>query len=419
MLVSKLLMPTLRDNPADAEVVSHKLMMRAGFIRKVAAGIYNYLPLGFKVIQNIERIIREEMNAVGAQELLMPMVLPAELWQDSGRWDVYGKELLRLKDRHENNFCLGPTHEEVITDIARKELRSYRQLPTSLYQIQTKFRDEVRPRFGLMRGREFIMKDCYSFDRDEEASQKTYKVYYDAYTKIFSRCGLTYRAVEAVTGNIGGTLSHEFQVLAESGEDAIVGCSGCDYAANIEKAECKDNETCTRCGKGTMKAYRGIEVGQVFYLGTKYSKTMKAFYLDEHGKEQLCVMGCYGIGVGRTAAAAIEQNHDDKGMIWPVALAPYKVAIISLGVEGRVVEVAQKFYKELGSQNMDVLWDDRDERAGVKFNDMDLIGIPFQLTIGNRGLEKNEVEIKNRKTGQKELVQLDQAISLLKFKLQI
>ncbi|MBX7149182.1 proline--tRNA ligase [bacterium] len=415
MKLSQSFIPTLREVPSEAEVVSHKLMLKAGYIRKLAAGIYNYLPLGLKVIQNIEKIIREEMNAVGAQELLMPMVLPAELWSESGRWQIYGKELLRLKDRHDNEFCLGPTHEEIITDVVRREVRSYRQLPVSLYQIQTKFRDETRPRFGLMRGREFIMKDCYSFDRTMEDAQKSYWTYYEAYKKIFSRCGLSYRAVEAVTGNIGGTLSHEFQVLADSGEDAIVSCSACDYAANIEKAESKEGETCARCNKGTMQGFRGIEVGQVFYLGTKYSKALKATFLDDKGSEQIIEMGCYGIGVGRTSAAAIEQNHDDKGIIWPYALAPYKIAVIGLSVDAKVMDVAQKFYQYVQKDlKIDAVLDDRDERAGVKFNDADLIGYPYQLIIGGKGLEKGEVEFKTRKTGEKQIVPLANVENFLK-----
>lgn len=407
MRFSQLLIPTLRDAPADAEVISHKLLLKGGFIRKLAAGIYTYLPLGLKVITKIQNIVREEMNAVGAQELLLPMVIPSDLWKETGRWEVYGKELLRFEDRHEHEYCLGPTHEEVITDLARREIHSYRQLPVSLYQIQTKFRDEIRPRFGLMRGREFIMKDCYSFDRDEETAKKSYQVYYDAYRKIFTRCGLTFRAVEAGTGAIGGTLSHEFQVLALSGEDEIVSCDVCDYAANIEKAESKASEKCARCKKGTMQSHRGIEVGQVFFLGTKYSKAMKAIYLDEKGAEQLMVMGCYGIGIGRTMAATIEQNNDDKGMIWPKGLAPYSFEIISLGVDAKVTEATQKIYQAALTEKLEVLWDDRDERAGVKLNDADLIGVPYQIVVGSRGLEKNEVEIKDRKTGKKEFVSLD------------
>lgn len=407
MRFSQLLIPTLRDAPSDAEVISHKLLLKGGFIRKLAAGIYTYLPMGLRVITKIQNIVREEMNAVGAQELLLPMVIPSELWKETGRWEVYGKELLRFEDRHEHEYCLGPTHEEVITDLVRREIRSYRQLPVSLYQIQTKFRDEIRPRFGLMRGREFIMKDCYSFDRNEELAKENYQRYYDAYRKIFTRCGLTFRAVEAGTGAIGGTLSHEFQVLASSGEDEIVSCDACDYAANIEKAESKATEKCARCQKGTMQSHRGIEVGQVFFLGTKYSKAMKAIYLDEKGAEQFMVMGCYGIGIGRTLAATIEQNNDDKGMIWPKGLAPYSFEIISLGVDAKVIETTQKIYQAALTEKLEVLWDDRDERAGVKLNDADLIGVPYQVVVGSRGLEKNEVEIKNRKTGIKEFVSLD------------
>ncbi len=418
MRFSQILIPTLRDTPADAEVLSHQLMLKAGYIRKLSSGIYIYLPLLKRVLTKIENIVREELNAVGAQELLLPMVLPAELWKESGRWDVYGKELLRFKDRHENEFCLGPTHEEVITDLVRREVRSYRQLPLSLYQIQTKFRDEVRPRFGLMRGREFLMKDCYSFDRSEKEALESYWKYYEAYQKIFARCGLKFRAVEAGTGAIGGTLSHEFQVLAESGEDEVLSCNACTYAANIEKAESKKDETCARCKKGMMESYRGIEVGQVFYLGTKYSTALKATYLDETGKDQTIVMGCYGIGITRTAAASIEQNNDKQGIVWPLAIAPFSVEIISLGNDAKVVETAQKFYKELSDNKIDVLWDDRDERAGVKMNDADLIGVPYQLVIGNRGLEKGEVEVKERRSGIKEVVSIDQVISVLGLKLQ-
>lgn len=412
-LLSRSLLPTLRDTPAEAEVISHQLLLKAGFIRKLASGIYTYLPFALRSIKKIEGIVRSEMAAVGAEELLLPAVQPAALWQESGRWELYGKELLRFKDRHDNEFCIGPTHEEVITDLVRREVRSYRQLPLSLYQIQTKFRDEIRPRFGLMRGREFIMKDCYSFDRDEESSIKNYWAYYEAYRKIFERCNLKFRAVEAGTGAIGGTLSHEFQVLAASGEDLIVSCSQCEYAANIEKAEAKEGEGCPRCKKGSMESHRGIEVGQVFHLGTKYSKALNAVYLDEKGVSNLMVMGCYGIGIGRTMAAAIEQNHDEQGIIWPLGIAPYSVALVSLGKDPALLGAAEKLYRELVSQGVEVLWDDRDERAGVKFNDMDLIGIPYQLVVGSKGLEKKEIEIKARATGIKETIPLDRAVAEL------
>lgn len=416
MKTTQLLMPTLRETPSEAEVISHKLLLRGGFIRKLGSGIYNYLPLGLRVIRKIENIVRQEMSAVGAQELLMPMVVPAELWQETGRWEFYGKELLRIKDRHDHEFCLGPTHEEVITDLVRKEIRSYRQLPVSLYQIQTKFRDEIRPRFGLMRGREFIMKDCYSFDIDQESALQTYQSYYLAYRKIFEKCGLKFRAVEAGTGAIGGTLSHEFQVLAQSGEDEVVSCNQCDYAANIEKAEAKSGESCTRCKTGAMESHRGIEVGQVFHLGTKYSEAMNAVYLDKQGKEQTTIMGCYGIGISRTMAAAIEQNNDEKGIVWPLPLSPFAGAIVNMGDDASLLEVTQRIYDELQKKGFDFLWDNRDERAGVKLNDMDLIGLPYQVIIGSRGLQNGTVELKNRKTGIKENISIDQVVAYFEAK---
>lgn len=546
MRVSHLLIPTLREDPGEAEIVSHRLMLRAGMIRKVAAGIYTYLPLGLRVIRKIETIIREEMNRAGAQELLMPIASPAELWRETGRWDYYGKELLRFKDRHERDFCLGPTHEEVITDLIRREVRSYRQLPLNCYQIQTKFRDEIRPRFGLMRGREFIMKDAYSFDTDEEAARVSYQKMYDAYQRIFTRCGLTFRAVEADTGLIGGTSSHEFMVLAETGEETIVYTEQGTYAANVERAEVvppsrvsdeaqrplrkvatpgmktiadvtgflktsparlvktllyktpkevvavlvrgdhalneiklkklldvtdvemADPETViartgapvgfagpvglrdvrivadqavavlrnmivganeadahyvdanpdrdfktdlvadlrkaeagdpSPRGDGTLKVARGIETGHVFMLGTKYSVAMKATFLDPQGRERLAVMGCYGIGVGRTAAAAIEQNHDQKGIIWPIPIAPFHVHLLPLGPSQKVVDASQRLYEDLTGAGLEVLWDDRDERAGVKFNDADLIGTPYHLIIGEKGLAQGTVEVKERRTG--------------------
>ncbi|MBI2083954.1 MAG: proline--tRNA ligase [Deltaproteobacteria bacterium] len=414
MRFSQSFIPTLREAPADAEVISHQLMLRAGMIRKVASGIYNYLPLGLRVIQKVEQIIREEMNAAGAQELLMPMVQPKELWEESGRWAEYGKELLRLKDRHERDFCLGPTHEEVITTLVKNEVRSYRQLPVMLYQIQTKFRDEIRPRFGLMRGREFMMKDCYSFDRDEKGAKENYEKMFQAYKRIFSRCGVDFRPVEAGTGLIGGTLSHEFHVLASSGEDEVFSCSQCDYAGSSEKVP--ENRKCPKC-QSVLKSFRGIEVGQVFYLGTKYSKALRAVYLDTEGKEQLIEMGCYGIGVGRTAAAAIEQNHDDQGIIWPLPIAPYAVEIIPLGKENpEVKELAEKFYNELQRERVDVLLDDRDESPGVKFKDADLIGIPWRIQIGQKGLAKGEVEIKCRKTGETTFIKKEEAVARIKEK---
>jgi prolyl-tRNA synthetase len=582
------LIPTLKEDPAEAEVVSHKLMLRAGFIRKLAAGIYAYLPLGLRVIQKVEKIIREEMTAAGAQELLLPVVMPAELWNETGRWDYYGKELLRFKDRSDRDFCIGPTHEEAITDLARREIKSYRDLPKNLFQIQTKFRDEIRPRFGLMRGREFIMKDAYSFDVDEEASHVSYQAMYDAYGKIFKRCGLDFRPVEAATGAIGGTLSHEFQVLAESGEDPIFFCNKCDYAASIERArtmsdkdlaelnksntgakpngkhkevstpkmktvedvsaflkikpseliktilytvskddkifhvaamvrgsedvvepklvkalfdsgitpsmdvnidladekvvreltgaavgfagpvslpdsvtvvadsgiygddlfvtgankndthltgvswqDCniksfvdircaKKGDHCvlTGCKGGRLDERRGIEVGQVFYLGTKYSEKMKATYLDPNGKEKLIIMGCYGIGVGRTAAAAIEQNNDECGMVWPITIAPFHCHLIALyGKDERIREFASEVYCKLQESGIEVLYDDRDARAGVKFADADLIGVPYQVIIGARSLEEGKLEIKERQTGTKSSLLPEELIEKIKGEL--
>jgi prolyl-tRNA synthetase len=534
---SQALIPTQKEVPAEAQVVSHIYLLRGGFMRKVAAGIYSFLPLGWRVVKKIEDIIREEMNRCGAQEILMPAAIPAELWQESGRWSKYGPELLRFKDRKGADFCIGPTHEEVVVDLVRRDVKSYRQLPMSLYQIQSKFRDELRPRAGLMRGREFIMKDAYSFDVSDAASQVQYRKMYDAYTRIFTRCGLKFRAVEADTGNIGGTLSHEFQVLAQSGEDKIVSCTNCDYAANVEQAEIQrsddpdgtpqplvevatpgkrtieevsafldrpprrliksvayradgrdvlvlvrgDHEVnevklrkrlgadelylagelpgapagfygpigrterivadldvrqlrdavagankldthidhvdaqrdfaaewmdvrtatqgdpCPRCGKGTFERFNGTEVGQVFFLGTKYSESMGCTFLGEDGALKPMVMGCYGIGVTRVAAAAIEQNHDGDGIIWPMSLAPYQVTILTLQPkDADVAAAADKLYRELAAAGVEVFYDDRDERPGAKFKDADLIGIPVRVAIGKRSLAEGKLELKAR-----------------------
>ncbi|EHQ91370.1 proline--tRNA ligase [Desulfosporosinus youngiae] len=558
MLVSQLLNPTLREVPAEAEVISHQLMVRAGLIRKSASGLYTYLPLGLRVLKKIEAIVREEMDARGGQEILMPIMQPAELWKESGRWDVYGAELFRLNDRHNREFCLGPTHEEIITDLVRGEIRSYKQLPLLLYQIQNKYRDERRPRFGLMRGREFVMKDLYSFDRDEAGLHESYQKMYDAYCRIFSRCGLTYRPVEADPGAIGGTGgSHEFMVLADSGENSVVYCSGCDYAANTEKSECRPQavedispegemklvstpgvktiediseflavpkttlvksllyqgdektflvlvrgdrtlneiklnnalggfvslqlaspevveeimgcgpgsvgpvkvpeglmvvadaevplmkkavcgankaehhyvdvvsgrdfridqvldlrmvepgEACLKCG-APLKEARGIEVGQVFKLGTKYSKALGANFLDEKGVEKSCVMGCYGVGVSRTIAAAIEQNHDEFGIVWPMPIAPYQCVIVTASTKDTlVVETADKLYQELKSLGVEVVLDDRDERAGVKFKDADLVGYPLRVTLGSKTLANGQVELRERKSGETQLVKAE------------
>ncbi|MBI2059714.1 MAG: proline--tRNA ligase [Nitrospirae bacterium] len=403
---SQAYIPTLREDPSDAEVVSHRIMLKAGMIRKVAAGVYNLLPLGLRSIRKIENIVREEMNRTGAQEVVMPMVIPAELWQETGRWDVYGKELLRFQDRHERWFCLGPTHEEVITDLVRRDVRSHRQLPVTLYQIQTKFRDEVRPRFGLMRGREFVMKDAYSFDRTEKDAEGTYQRMSEAYHRIFQRCGLRFQMVEAATGNIGGSFSHEFMVLADTGEDQMIVCDACPFAANVEltagtKAESAPVASagpCPKCGK-QARLTRGIEVGHVFKLGEKYSKSMKAVYLDETGSERVIVMGCYGIGIGRTLAAAIEQNHDADGPYFPRAIAPYDVLITTAVPEGAPVEKAAEIERALTDTGLEILFDDRNERAGVKFKDGDLTGIPVKLVVGKRLIEKGRLELKLRRGG--------------------
>ncbi len=561
MRYSQYLLTTLKETPADAEIVSHQLMLRAGMIRKVAAGIYNYLPFGLRAVRKVEEIVRQEMEKAGALELLMPMVIPAELWQESQRWEQYGKELLRIRDRKDSEFCLGPTHEEVITDIVRGAVRSYRQLPLNLYQIQSKFRDEIRPRFGLMRGREFIMKDAYSFDIDEAGADAAYEKMFQAYRRVFERCGLKFRAVEADTGNIGGSSSHEFMVLAESGEDAIVSCSSCEYAANVEKAEliatgqatpdpamdlqqvatpgmksveevttylkvtpqrlvktlvlqtdggeivavllrgdrelndiklCRllgcnevtlaseevvqqvtgapsgfagpvglelrllaDHEVaamadfvvganaadchytgvnlqrdftvetfadlrltvagdpCPRCAS-QLESWRGIEVGHIFKLGTKYSEALGATVLDDQGKDRVLIMGCYGIGIGRTVASAIEQNHDENGIIFPLPIAPFQVLIAVVNPKDEtVMQVSEDLYQSLQQAGVEVLLDDRDERPGSKFKDADLLGIPLRLTVGSRGLKEQAVELQRRKDGERTMLPLTEAAALI------
>jgi prolyl-tRNA synthetase len=557
---SQLLIPTLKEVPADAQVASHIFLVRGGYIRQVAAGIYSFLPMGLRVVNKVARIVREELNRAGAQEVLLPISLPAELWQESGRWQKYGPELLRFHDRKGKDFCIGPTHEEAIVELVRRDVRSYRELPINLYQIQTKFRDEARPRAGLMRGREFTMKDAYSFHVDEQDAMREYQNMYDAYTRIFTRCGLKFRAVEAGTGAIGGSHSHEFQVLATSGEDAIVACDTCGYAANVELAELRatpaaeapdlatfharskvhtpakhtveevtdflkvtaqqlaktliyladgkpvavmirgdrdvnepklqaalgaeelvlatdkaveevtkapvgfagpvgldvplfvDRELetmvnfvtganegdqhfvnvnlgrdfrptavldvrtaaagdrCARCEAGTYEGYRGIEVGQVFFLGTKYSQPMQCTFLDEAGASKPMVMGCYGIGVTRTAAAAIEQGHDDAGIVWPMAIAPFHVEVVSLQPkDAAVAEAAQRLHDELQAAGVEVLLDDRDERVGVKLNDADLIGIPLRVAVGKKSLQAGEVEVKWRRAAEIEKVKVGDA----------
>ena len=549
MRLSSFYAPTLKEAPAEAEVVSHRLLLRAGMVRKLTSGIYIFLPLGLRALNKVAQIVREEMNKAGAQEIFMPAVQPGDLWKETGRWDMYGKELLRFSDRHGRDYCLGPTHEEVVTDLVRGEVRSYRQLPLNLYQIQTKFRDEIRPRFGLMRAREFMMKDGYSFDADEKGANSTYLAMYTAYEAIFSRLGMRFRAVEADSGPIGGSFSHEFMVLAETGEDMIAVCDTCEYAANLEKAEVsagkggknpecpgveevatpgmhtvdqvasflkvgperiiktllyeadgeivavlvrgdrelnevkfrnllgvkdlslafpervlacsggpvgfsgpvglkvkrvfadqelregtdyvtganKENahllhvdlardasltgffdlrvaargDPCPRC-TGTLKLTRGIEVGHVFKLGVKYSEAMNASFLDKNGMERPMVMGCYGIGVSRIIAANIEQNHDENGIIFPPPLAPFEALILSLNPKDKAVSArSEEIYAALKSLGVDALLDDREERPGVKFKDADLMGMPMQLVVGGKGLERGVVEAKDRRTGER------------------
>jgi prolyl-tRNA synthetase len=562
MRYSQMLIPTTRETPSEAEVVSHQLLLRGGFIRKLASGIYTYLPLGLAAVQKVARIVREEMNRAGAQELLMPMVQPADLWKESGRWQKYGSELLRFTDRHDRESCLGPTHEEVITDLARNELQSYRQLPMNLYQIQTKFRDEIRPRFGLMRGREFVMKDAYSFDADDAAAGRAYDRMFEAYHRIFRRCGLDFRAVEADTGTIGGSFSHEFMVLARTGEDTLVICDQCDYAANVEKArvvvdageaavdeaiedikkiatpgmkkvdvvagflgvkadrliktmvyladgepvavlvrgdrevqpvklknllgvnevELADDETvykktglpvgylgpvnlpvrmvadqevmhmknciaganekqfhltgvqpgrdfapvligdlrqitandrCPACG-GPLRLTEGIEVGHIFKLGTAYSEAMHATFQDREGQAKPFVMGCYGIGVSRVVAAAIEQNHDGNGIIFPLPLAPCQVILLNLGVNsGEITSAAEQLYAELQQQGLEVIYDDRDERPGSKFKDADLLGIPYRVTVGKTFEKEGKVEIRRRRDGHTDTIPCEQAAGFI------
>jgi prolyl-tRNA synthetase len=560
---------TVKETPSDAEIASHKLMIRAGLIRKLASGLYTWLPLGLRVLRKVEKVTREEMDKAGALEVLMPALQPAELWQETGRWDKYGPELARLKDRHERDFCLGPTHEEIITDLARSELKSYKQLPITYYQIQTKFRDEIRPRFGIMRSREFLMKDAYSFHIDQASLQSTYKAMHQAYSNIFNHLGLTFRAVIADSGSIGGAVSHEFHVLADSGEDAIAFSTGSDYAANVEKAEAfmpqgirapaseeltlvetpgqhsiqeisaflaitaqqclktlivkgeaenslvalllrgdhelnaikaekiagvaspltlaSDAEIQNAChckpgsigplglsiktiadrsvtlmsdfvcganidgkhyqgvnwerdlslpeqiedlrmivagdpspdGQGDITLARGIEVGHIFQLGTKYSDAMKAAVINEEGKNHIMLMGCYGIGISRVVAAAIEQNHDDKGIVWPENLAPFQVVICPMNMHksDRLQAVAEKLYQDMLNAGIDVLFDDRKVRAGFMFSDMELIGIPHRVVIGDRSLDTGNVEYKSRTVSETLDIPLAEIVTFVQNKL--
>ena len=391
---------TTKNTPKDAEIISHKLMIRSGMVKKLASGLYTWMPLGLKVLKKIENIIREEMNRADALEILMPAVQPSELWKESGRWDKYGPELLRITDRHEREFCFGPTHEEIITDIARKDIKSYKQLPIIYYQIQTKFRDEIRPRFGVMRAREFLMKDAYSFHENEECLNKTYKIMFEAYKNCFNKIGFEYKVVNADNGQIGGSESHEFHVIADNGEDELIFSDSSDYAINAElfTRPPKEGDACPD-GSGKVKIKRGIEVGHIFKLGKNYSEAMNASISNKENKNIKMTMGCYGIGVSRIAAAAIEQSNDEKGIIWPKSIAPYLITIISIGYTKNdiVKNYTDSLYEELENNNIEVLLDDRDISPGNMFSDSELIGIPYSVIIGKQFIENNNFEFKDRK----------------------
>ena len=404
MFWSKIFIPTLKDSPQDAEVISHQLMLRAGMIRKVSSGIYTWLPLGLKVLRKIENIVRDEMDQSGAQEVLMPMVHPKELWEETKRWEKMGPELLRFKDRHDRDFCLGPTHEEVITDLVRNNVKSYKELPLNIYQIQTKFRDEIRPRYGVMRGREFLMKDSYSFNIDEASLQETYLLMRNTYKKILERIGLEYKIVKADSGAIGGDASEEFHVLAENGEDTIAISDASEFAINTELLLNKGEDISTLEGKpspdgnGVIEIKKGIEVGHIFQLGKIYTELMKVNVLNQEGKAVDLFMGCYGIGVSRLVAAAIEQNNDDKGILWPESIAPYEVNIVAIGYtkEPKIADAANNLSEQLQSMGYEVIVDDRKDGYGTKMKDAELIGIPVNIIIGNKFVESGEVELKHR-----------------------
>ena len=405
MKQTRAFIPTLKEVPGDAQIVSHQLLLRAGVIRQVAAGIYTYLPLGKRVLEKIETIVREEHAAIDCVEMFMPVLHPKELWDQSGRWDVYGDELMRMKDRHDRDFAMGPTHEEVVTTVAKEYLNSYKKLPLSVFQIQTKFRDEQRPRFGLMRGREFIMKDAYSFHATDACLDETYNDFVGAYKNIYTRCGLDFRMIEADNGQMGGSGSAEFMAIADVGEDTIVYNEEGTFASNIEVHDIKEGEP-SPDGIGVVKHAKGIELGHVFKLGTKYSEAMGGYFLDETGEQKPYTMGCYGIGVSRIMMAAIEQNNDEAGIVWSKHLAPFDIHVVPVDMKNvEQVRAAEKIYEDLKGAGFEVLLDDRDERAGVKFKDSDLIGLPIRLTVG-KGITEAMVEFKNRQTGEAQDVKL-------------
>ena len=408
MKASQFYISTLKEAPQEAELVSHQLMIRAGLIRRLGSGLYSWMPIGLRILKKIENIIRDEMNRAGALELLMPAIQPKELWDETNRWEVFGPQMLKISDRHERLFCFGPTHEEVITDIVRKEIKSYKQLPINFYQIQTKFRDEIRPRFGVMRAREFMMKDSYSFHSSLDSLKETYQVMYETYKKIFDRIGLNYRAVQADNGAIGGDGSHEFHVLADSGEDEIVYDESSDFAANIEVAK-------NHPDKDKFKTCRGIEVGHIFQLGTKYSEAMQAEFIDQDGESKPMIMGCYGIGVSRIIAAAIEQNYDADGMILPKSIAPFEVIITPIGIEknDEVLKVSLDLYEDLVNRGVDVILDDRGLRPGVMFSEAELLGIPFRITISEKLLKDGKFEFKARVSNANQLLDKDALLKII------
>ena len=406
MELSKYPLRTYKDTPSDAELISHRLMLRSGLIKKLASGLFTWMPLGLRVIRKIEEVVRRELDSSGAYELLMPAVQPSELWKETGRWEEYGNLLLRIQDRHERFFCFGPTHEEVITDIVRKEITSYKQLPVNFYQIQTKFRDEIRPRFGVMRAREFLMKDAYSFHLDQKSLEDEYENMGNAYNNIFNDLGLNFRKVSANSGEIGGSTSHEYHVLADSGEDEIAYCDEENYAANVEMIESKKAPD-----GGKLSFARGIEVGHIFQLGDKYSKSMGLTVLNKEGKSVSPMMGCYGIGISRIVAAAIEQNHDDKGIIWPGEIAPFEIIIIVLNDKNSdLTEKGKELYNSIRAIGKEVVIDDRDERAGVKFAEADLIGIPQQIVLSKRGMDQGTIELVDRRSGNKEDLSIEDLV---------
>ncbi|HLD69935.1 MAG TPA: proline--tRNA ligase [Candidatus Omnitrophota bacterium] len=413
MYWSKFFIPTLKEVPLGIEAVSHQLLLRSGLVSMLTSGVYSYLPLGWRVLNKIQGIIREEMNKAGAIELFLPCLQPIDLWKQTGRDQTLSEVMIRFEDKRGRAMCLGPTHEEVITDLVKNFVQSYRQLPLNLYQIQTKFRDEIRPRFGIVRACEFMMKDAYSFDRDKAGLEKNYQAMYAAYQKIFERCGLKTIVVEADSGAMGGDVSHEFMVPCAIGEDTVIACSQCVDSKGNQPGQ-EEGSLCPKCKNGILEKHVAIELGHIFQLGTKYSQAQNALFLDEDGKQKPIIMGCYGIGVSRLIAAIIEKNNDAAGIAWPLEVAPFKVQILPLPVsESSIMNLANKYYGELQEKGIDVLLDDRNESAGVRFNDADLIGIPYRITVGKRMLAEGKVEIKNRKTGEVLTVSTDQAVGEL------